>query len=60
MVPEEKAIFVVGDIMLDTYWNGRVLRISPEAPIQVLNHTDTTDGLGGAANVARNLAHPAF
>ena len=57
MVPDKKAIFVVGDIMLDTYWNGSVSRISPEAPIQVLNHTNTTDGLGGAANVARNLAN---
>ena len=52
-----KAIFVVGDVMLDSYFSGRVNRISPEAPIPVLNHCETIYKLGGAANVANNLAH---
>jgi len=49
----------VGDIMLDEYLTGTVERISPEAPIPVVNlHTGATPDLrlGGAANVAHNLA----
>jgi D-beta-D-heptose 7-phosphate kinase/D-beta-D-heptose 1-phosphate adenosyltransferase len=51
-----KSIFVVGDVMLDSYFDGRVTRISPEAPIPIVNHSETTYKLGGAANVAHNLA----
>lgn len=51
-----KSIFVVGDIMLDSYFDGQVKRISPEAPIPIVNHSETTHKLGGAANVAHNLA----
>ena len=52
----EVKILVVGDLMLDRYWWGTVDRISPEAPVPVvqLNRTSTT--LGGAANVAANVA----
>ena len=47
---------VVGDLMLDRYQWGRVQRISPEAPVPVLELERETLSLGGAANVARNLA----
>jgi D-beta-D-heptose 7-phosphate kinase/D-beta-D-heptose 1-phosphate adenosyltransferase len=48
-------ITVVGDIILDSYIQGRTNRISPEAPIQVLEVQAERDALGGAANVAANL-----
>lgn len=49
-------ILVVGDSMLDRYWEGRVDRISPEAPVPVLQVTREFSRAGGAANVALNLA----
>ncbi len=57
-------VLVIGDIMLDRFVHGRVERISPEAPIQVM-HVEREDAmLGGAGNVVRNLAglgaRPAF
>ena len=48
-------VWVIGDIILDIYLYGKVDRISPEAPIPILNHTNTRHALGGAANVAANL-----
>ena len=51
----EKKILVLGDIMLDRYWMGRVERISPEAPVPILDVTESFDKPGGAANVAQNL-----
>lgn len=50
------AVLVVGDVMLDRYWFGDVNRISPEAPVPVLRVSRSDERLGGAANVARNLA----
>jgi D-glycero-beta-D-manno-heptose-7-phosphate kinase len=50
-----KRILVVGDCMLDEYLWGRVSRISPEAPVQVLEHSETTYAAGGASNVAANI-----
>ena len=47
---------VVGDVMLDTYCYGDITRISPEAPVPILNVTRTAKMPGGAANVAGNLA----
>lgn len=47
---------VVGDVMLDRYVAGHVERISPEAPVPVVRVERETYGLGGAANVAANLA----
>lgn len=47
---------VVGDLMLDHYIHGRVRRISPEAPVPVLEVQHDTFSGGGAANVALNLA----
>lgn len=49
-------VLVVGDVMLDQFWQGNAARISPEAPVPVLNYEDTTLAAGGAANVAMNLA----
>ena len=50
------SVLVVGDLMLDEYVYGTIDRISPEAPVQVLNWTSANASLGGAANVANNLA----
>lgn len=50
-----KNILVVGDVMLDTYYNGDIKRISPEAPVPVFRKTGERSVLGGAANVAANL-----
>jgi rfaE bifunctional protein kinase chain/domain len=49
-------ILVVGDVMLDRYWFGDVSRISPEAPVPVVRIERREERLGGAANVARNVA----
>lgn len=48
-------ILVVGDIMLDRYYWGKVNRISPEAPVPVVKKQKTSETLGGAGNVANNL-----
>lgn len=50
------AVWVVGDIMLDEYAIGDVARISPEAPVPVVRVQRVEDRLGGAANVARQVA----
>lgn len=52
---EQKSILVIGDIMLDTYLNGDINRISPEAPVPVFKKINKYNVLGGAANVAANL-----
>ena len=49
-------LLVVGDVMLDRYWFGDTHRISPEAPVPVLQVGKVDERLGGAANVARNVA----
>ena len=49
-------ILVVGDVMLDKYYFGEVTRISPEAPVPIAHVLDVRETLGGAANVAHNLA----
>ena len=50
-------VVVIGDVMLDRFIGGAVRRISPEAPIPILNQDSIFNLPGGAANVARNLAH---
>src|SRR5437899_11257453 len=50
-----RRITVVGDLMLDEFVWGRVGRISPEAPVPVVEVTGESFYPGGAANVARNL-----
>jgi D-beta-D-heptose 7-phosphate kinase/D-beta-D-heptose 1-phosphate adenosyltransferase len=49
-------VLVIGDVMLDHYITGAVERISPEAPVPILRVTGEFDRLGGAANVAANIA----
>ena len=49
-------VLVVGDIMLDRYFYGSVERVSPEGPIPILKIDREATMLGGAGNVARNLA----
>tara|TARA_R110000868_G_scaffold134331_1_gene346276 strand:+ start:2906 stop:4369 length:1464 start_codon:yes stop_codon:yes gene_type:complete len=49
-------VLCVGDVMLDRYIYGDVMRVSPEAPIPVLKVRDERAMLGGAGNVVRNLA----
>jgi rfaE bifunctional protein kinase chain/domain len=51
----KKTILVVGDIMLDEFIWGKVRRISPEAPVPVVEVIDETYKLGGAGNVAANI-----
>ncbi len=46
---------IIGDVMIDTYFWGKVNRISPEAPVPIIARTDIEHRLGGAANVARNV-----
>src|ERR1700726_5011176 len=50
-----KHILVIGDLMLDEFVWGKVGRISPEAPVPVVEVTGESFYAGGAANVARNL-----
>lgn len=52
----DQDILVIGDIMVDHYIEGTVERISPEAPIPILDKKKEWYRLGGAANVALNLA----
>src|ERR1700759_1829874 len=49
-------VWVVGDLMLDEYVMGAVDRVSPEAPVPVVRVRETEHRLGGAANVARQVA----
>ena len=49
-------IAAAGDVMLDRFVSGRVERLSPEAPIPILHFQSEKFMLGGAANVARNIA----
>ena len=51
---QNKKILIVGDVILDEYFLGNVERISPEAPVPILNVLETEERLGGAANVAIN------
>src|SRR5215212_8604850 len=52
----EQRIAVLGDAMLDIYLRGDVDRISPEAPVPVVRVRERRLALGGAANVAQNVA----
>ena len=52
---EKQKIIVIGDLMLDSYFWGTVSRISPEAPVPVVELSEETYQFGGAANVANNI-----
>ncbi|MEG1738103.1 MAG: D-glycero-beta-D-manno-heptose-7-phosphate kinase [Odoribacter sp.] len=49
-------ILIIGDVMLDKYYFGQVERISPEAPVPIVNIRKEESRLGGASNVANNIA----
>jgi rfaE bifunctional protein kinase chain/domain len=51
-----RSVLVIGDVMLDHFVIGRVERISPEAPVPVVRFEDEEFRVGGAANVANNIA----
>lgn len=51
------SIVIVGDAMLDKYYFGKVRRLSPEAPVPIVEVGRTTLTPGGCANVANNVAH---
>jgi D-beta-D-heptose 7-phosphate kinase/D-beta-D-heptose 1-phosphate adenosyltransferase len=53
---EKARLLVAGDVMLDRYWTGPTSRISPEAPVQVVQIRKDETRPGGAANVALNAA----
>jgi len=55
MVNNQPKILVIGDLMIDHYLWGSVNRISPEAPVQVVDIAKETSVLGGAGNVVNNL-----
>lgn len=50
-----KRVLIIGDLILDRYIHGKVSRISPEAPVPVVDVVDESFLLGGAANVANNI-----
>jgi D-beta-D-heptose 7-phosphate kinase/D-beta-D-heptose 1-phosphate adenosyltransferase len=52
---KDKRVLVVGDVMLDEFLWGKVVRISPEAPVPVVEVTAQSFHLGGAGNVASNV-----
>jgi D-beta-D-heptose 7-phosphate kinase/D-beta-D-heptose 1-phosphate adenosyltransferase len=52
---KNQKVLVVGDLILDQYVRGNVSRISPEAPVPIVDVTDIDFSLGGAANVADNI-----
>lgn len=53
---DKAKILVIGDIMLDRYWSGKAGRISPEAPVPVVQVKAVEERVGGAGNVALNIA----
>src|SRR5579872_5416056 len=50
------SILVIGDLMLDRYWFGDAARISPEAPVPIINIKQIDERPGGAGNVALNIS----
>ena len=52
----DKKVLVLGDVMLDRYLWGQVSRLSPEAPVPIVEIEDEYSRLGGAANVGNNIA----
>jgi len=52
----EGRTLVVGDLMLDRYWSGGAERVSPEAPVPVVQISEIEERPGGAGNVALNIA----
>ncbi|MPS72099.1 MAG: D-glycero-beta-D-manno-heptose-7-phosphate kinase [Chryseobacterium sp.] len=55
LFPQQNKILIIGDAILDVYYLGKVDRVSPEAPVPVVQVQKTIKMLGGAANVANNI-----
>jgi len=55
MLFKNKKILIIGDVMIDSYLFGNVERISPEAPVPIVDIVIKQEKLGGAANVAANI-----
>ncbi|MGH8580239.1 MAG: bifunctional heptose 7-phosphate kinase/heptose 1-phosphate adenyltransferase, partial [Gammaproteobacteria bacterium] len=55
LASESARVLVVGDVILDRYWYGTTRRISPEAPVPVVQVQRTEERAGGAGNVALNV-----
>ena len=53
---QELNILVIGDVMLDSYLWGEAERISPEAPVPIVNVRSSSSNPGGAGNVVSNLS----
>ncbi|MBB3047290.1 D-beta-D-heptose 7-phosphate kinase/D-beta-D-heptose 1-phosphate adenosyltransferase [Litorivivens lipolytica] len=53
---DQSRVLVVGDLMLDRYWHGNTSRVSPEAPVPVVDVKQIEDRPGGAGNVALNIS----
>ena len=53
---ENKKIAIIGDLMLDRYLWGSTTRISPEAPVPIVDIIEESNRLGGSANVANNIS----
>jgi rfaE bifunctional protein kinase chain/domain len=51
-----KRVLVIGDVMVDAYLMGKVNRMSPEAPVPIVDLFEKDERIGGAGNVALNLA----
>lgn len=52
---ENKKVLIIGDSMVDAYMWGKIKRMSPEAPVPIVDIDKHESRLGGAANVARNI-----
>jgi rfaE bifunctional protein kinase chain/domain len=52
---KKPSVLVIGDLMVDHYINGNASRLSPEAPVPIVNLKNETVTLGGAGNVVKNL-----
>ncbi|MGE3825958.1 MAG: bifunctional heptose 7-phosphate kinase/heptose 1-phosphate adenyltransferase, partial [Bacteroidia bacterium] len=50
-----QTVLIIGDVMIDSYIKGKIDRMSPEAPVPIVNVTSKEERLGGAANVALNI-----
>ena len=51
----KQTVLIIGDVMIDSYIKGKIERMSPEAPVPVVNVSGKEERLGGAANVALNI-----
>lgn len=51
----KQTVLIIGDVMIDAYIKGKIERMSPEAPVPVVNVIEKEERLGGAANVALNI-----